>query len=689
MKVSLQNVMIHWQHFSRTGAKEIVVRAVSTHRRVGGKELDGFNGNVVRKLIRNEEMEPRKIFKKEDKGSLLTKQKEKLKAFMPSKRFNIMNGSLPLKTKDLKFDSQSAVNKFFREEFYRCNAGNIADMMHTTVKVSRKSMEPSYLRGHLLTVAGKLETFEAIDWTFREIATITYGLQCSNELDVGVAEMMTVVINAAKYGLTEKLPLRPQDVSMMLLGLQRMNNKQIRTRELLSIITSMIDSCADNFDEQNVGNALRGLQRMSSDCVEVRCLLSSLTKKVSNCPNQFSCKAIGNALFGLQSMSSGPIEVQNLLKELTQKVIDCTAEFSSLSVNDCMIGLKCMNGSSMSVRLLLRSLCDKFEISTRILNPQQIGTALHGLREMDDDNDEVCRMISILKNKLLRCPAEVFDIHSICLALSGMQYKNIDRTNVRDIMSNLTAKLLNCKEYLSPQDLSNILYGYSSIKSTLNETENVAVLKILYDNMKAIVYGEDNYFLLPKLDHLKVRDLYTMHQSLSLALLDLSSTLGEKTNNYKSWERTNKFLSDEIGRRVKDGSTYFNRDLDAISSFEVIKLSSLLKNVLEGSDVIIQEHSYFLNTIPCDILLQIPLQNGSVTLTNIQVSFSTKAHPTSNELSSRNTRRKYFLNKNDVSLYVITDSEIHENSEICTRIWLENLISNSKAQNNNCKNFEN
>ena len=679
--------MIQWQHFSRTGAKEIIVRAVSTHRRVGGRELDGFNGNVVGKLIRNEEMEPRQIFKREDKESLLTKQKEKLKVFMPSKRFNIMNGSLPLKTKDLKFDSQSAVNKFFREEFYRCNAGNIADMMHTTVKVSRKSMEPSYLRGHLLTIAGKLETFEAIDWTFREIATITYGLQCSNEVDIGVAEMMTVIINAAKYGLTEKLPLRPQDISMMLLGLQRMNHKQLRTRELLSFITSMIDSCSDNFDEQNVGNALRGLQRMSSDCVEVRCLLSSLTKKVTNCPNQFSSKAIGNALFGLQSMSSSPIEVQNLLKELTQKINDCTAEFSSQTVSDCMIGLKCMNGNSMSVRLLLRSLSDKFEISTRCLTPLQIGTALHGLREMDDDNEEVCRIISTLKNKLLRCP-EVFNIHSVCLALSGMQYKNIDRTDVRDIMSNLTAKLLSCKEYLSPQDLSNILYGYNSIKSSLNETDNVAVLKILYDNVKAIVYGEDNYFLLPKLDYLKVRDLYTMHQSLSLALLDFSNIIGEKTNNYKSWERINKFLAEEITKRVKDGSTYFNRDLDAISSFEVIKLSSSLKSILEGSDVIIQEHCFFLNTLPCDILLQIPLQNGSVALTNIQVSYSTRIHPTSNEISSRNTRREYFLNKNDVPLYIITDSEIHENSEICTIKWLENIISNSKAENNSCKNLE-
>ena len=271
-----------------------------------------------------------------------------------------------------------------------------------------------------------------------------------------------------------------------------------------------------------------------------------------------------------------------------------------------------------------------------------------------------------------------------------MQYKNIDRTDVRDIMSNLTAKLLSCKEYLSPQDLSNILYGYNSIKSSLNETDNVAVLKILYDNVKAIVYGEDNYFLLPKLDYLKVRDLYTMHQSLSLALFDLSNTLGEKTNNYKSWERINKFLGEEITKRVKDGSTYFNCDLDAISSFEVIKLSSSLKSILESSDVIIQEHCFFLNTIPCDILLQIPLQNESVALTNIQISYSTKTHPTSNEISysSRNTRRDYFLKKNNVSLYVITNSEIHENSEICTIKWLENMISNSKAENNSCKNLE-
>lgn len=673
-------ISLHWHHISHTRVKENIVRAVSTHRRVGGKELDGFNGNVVKKLIRNEEMEPRKLYKKVDRESLLSNQKEKLKVFMPSKRFNITKGSLPLKTKDLKFDSQSVVNKFFREEFFRCTAGNIADMMHTTVKVSRKNLEPSYLREHLLTVAMKLETITLSDWTFRDIATITYGLQCSKERDVGVAEIMTVIINAARQGLIDKLPLRPQDISMMLLGLQEMSHKQSRTREVLSIITSMIDGCSDNFDEQNVGNALRGLQRMSSDCSEVRCLLSALTNKARNCPNQFSSKAIGNALFGLQCMSSGSMEVDNLLRELTLKIQSCTAEFSAQTVSDCMLGVKSMGGNNAAVRSLLKSFGDKFEASTRCLNAQQIGTALYGLRDMDDDNEDVCRIITVLKHKLLRCPEE-FDVHSVCLALCGMQCKNTNNADVRTILSDLTSKFLISKEFLSPQDLSNVLCGFNSMKSVLSETENVAVLKILYDTAKGFVYGEDNYFLTPKLDFLKFRDLFAIYQSLSLALSDIGGVLEEKTNNYKSWERIHRFLGEEVTSRRQDGNTYFNRELDATSPAEVTKLTSSLKNVLEGSDVTIQENCYFQDVIPCDILLQIPLENKSVAFINLQVNYGSDALVDYTDI--RTARRGKFLNKRSVLVYDIRDSKIRESGDSNIVKYLKSIIRKSRSVDGN------
>ena len=672
-------ISLHWHHISHTRVKENIVRAVSTHRRVGGKELDGFNGNVVKKLISNEEMLPRKLYKKVDMESPLSNQTEKLKVFMPSKRFNITKGSLPLKTKDLKFDSQSVVNKFFREEFFRCTAGNIADMMHTTVKVSRKNLEPSYLSGHLLTVSRKLETLAPSDWTFREIATITYGLQCSKELDVGVAEIMTVIINAASQGLADKLPLRPQDISMMLLGLQEMSHKQPRTRELLSIITSMIDSCSDNFDEQNVGNALRGLQRMSSDCSEVRRLLSALTNKARNCPNHFSSKAIGNALFGLQCMSSGSLEVDNLLKELTQKVMSCTAEFSAQTVSDCMLGVKSMRGNNIAVRSLLKSLGDKFEASTRCLNAQQTGTALYGLREMDDDNEDVCRVITILKHKLLRCPEEIY-VHSVCFALCGMQCKNTNNADVRTILSDLNTKFLSSNEFLSPQDLSNVLYGFNSMKSVLSETENVAVLKILYDNAKGFVYGEDNYFLTPKLDFLKFKDLFAIYQSLSLALSDIGSVLEEKTNNYKSWERIYRFLGEEVASRRKNGNTFLNRELDAISSAEVMKLTSSLKNVLEGSDVTIQENCYFLDAIPCDILLQIPLENKCAVFVNLQVNFGSDSLVDYTDI--RTARREKFLNKHGVLVYDIRDSKIRHSSDSNIVTYLEGIIRRSRSVDN-------
>jgi hypothetical protein len=107
-------------------------------------------------------------------------------------------------------------------------------------------------------------------------------------------------------------------------------------REILSALLPLVRSCKEPLKAQEVSNALFGLQGMSSEHEEVRGMLSALVPKVCSCQEHLTEQSIGNALYGLQGMSSGLKETQDLIDAV---VLNYFLQLESISVQSISMGL--------------------------------------------------------------------------------------------------------------------------------------------------------------------------------------------------------------------------------------------------------------------------------------------------------------------------------------------------------------
>jgi hypothetical protein len=93
-------------------------------------------------------------------------------------------------------------------------------------------------------------------------------------------------------------------------GLQNMNSNVL---EVLTVLVTMIKSCSDHLDAQEVTNALYGLQNMNGDAVEV---LVAMTPEVRECAVWDDDQCLGNAFFGLQGIDDRVDQVTALFQAL-------------------------------------------------------------------------------------------------------------------------------------------------------------------------------------------------------------------------------------------------------------------------------------------------------------------------------------------------------------------------------------
>ena len=671
------------RHFASTRCCPLIGgRCRTLVNKTGGRELDGFNGNVIKNLVLHSETVSRtKISFLAKKDDILRKQTQALKRFIPQPIFGKIKSSA-LKTKDMKFDNVHEVNRFILDHLSRCSTGNIADLMHISVKVTKKSKKISYLKVHLPVIASKLKTFSAAGWKFRDISTIIYGLQCFSEDDDGLIDILSLMTDLAAQGIAENQQLKSQDISMLLLGIQEMSSTVEAVPKLLSVITKMVSSCGDNFDEQNIGNALFGLKNMTNDCEEVKSLLSAITIKILGSSAEISSQAVNNSLLGLQNMNSDCTEVRALISALAIKIKQCKPELSTQALSNSFYCLQGMSDDSPEICELLSALTIKAKQSLKHFNSQEIGNAIYGLQRMGANSSEVRDVLFILLTKLKYRKGDMTG-HAVCDSLYGLQGMNNSCPEVKELLSALIIQIQDCRDELNENDISNALYGLLDLFEIITKEERISILNVLFQNVNRIVYVEDS--ILPNLHKLKIKDLVKLHESITFTLIKLSKIL--KQNHYKSWEKINRFLADEITLRRRDGCDYY--DQKNIKTKSEIKLNSLILKLYNDGDVLVKSNNYLFDLFRCDFLFKIPTSNMadkdqiSTSILNIEICDSTRIknkNDNNNNHQKHCVRRDQYLHSKGITVVRVESSSILSMNEEELETWITRILSNAKSQ---------
>ena len=276
--------------------------------------------------------------------------------------------------------------------------------------------------------------------------------------------MLGIAVELLKLSREKNVPFIEIGISRMLYGLQKLSSDSPEVRDMLSVLSDIIDNCEERFGAQSVGNSLYGLQSMSSEYVEMRTLLASLAVKVADCHTTLRAQHVGNALYGLQSMSSEHIEVRMLLDILAVKVSNCQETLNAQAACNALYGLQNMNSEHIEVRTLLVALAVKVADCEERLGAQTVGNALYGLQNMNSKYPEVRSLLSVLTDKVKDCQKKLGAQH-VGNALYGLQNMNSEHIEVRKLLGALAIKVKDCQETLCVQVVSNALYGLQSMNS--------------------------------------------------------------------------------------------------------------------------------------------------------------------------------------------------------------------------------
>ena len=650
--------------------------------KAGGRELDAFNGNVVKNLILHSETASRtKTSCLARKADTMRKQKQELKRFIPQPIFGKIKASA-VRTKDMKFDNVHEVNRFILDHLSRSSTGNVADLMHISVKVSKKSKKMSYLRVHLPVIAAKLKTFPAADWNFRDISTIVYGLQCFKVDDDGVIDILSLMCTLVEHGINEKQLIKSQDVSMLLLGLQKMCSSREEVSKFLSLITIMVTGCDDHFNEQNIGNALLGLQSMTNNSQGRESLMLSLAKKIHESPSEMSSQAVNNSLLGLQGMRSECTGVRAIISALADKIKECRPELSSQALSNSFCSLQGMSSDCVEVQNLLSSLTFKAKHSVRNFDSQEMGNALYGLQRMRTDSVAVRDALSALLIKL-KFRKEDMTGHAICDSFYGLQGMNSDCTEVKELLSALARQFQNCKDKLSSRDVSNALYGLQDLGGVIRKEDHILILSVLFENVNRIICGEDS--IIPNCNGLVFNNLIKLHEAITLIQSNLPTIL--KQNHYKSWEKINRFLADEITLRRRDGCNYYDQNNDDTDAEK--KMNSMIGRKFNSSNISMKSNEFLFDLFKCDFLFKILVpdiveKEKIITLIlNIEINDSTRIiDKNSNKNYDKNycLRRDQYLRSRNIVVVRLESSFILSITVEELEEWMKRTLANVQTQ---------
>ena len=317
---------------------------------------------------------------------------------------NLVKTNLQLETEiDYIFKAQhisrALLSNFVMNSLINLDSHRLAHLMRVTGKLT-KGRRDMLLRYYMPAISARLKMLSTKSWNFKSISCIIFGLQRMNESDDGILdilETMTEISDETAKGT--QLPL-PQNIYMMMLGLEKNHCTEKETKNFLKLIVKMMKSCKSDFEAHHISGCLFGLQSTTSDGSDVLEILSTLTEKINECTNDFIPQNVSGALYGLQGMRGDEPVVLALLVALETKIHTCQREFTPKDVAYSLHGLQRMSSDHIEVRNILRALEPRIKSCTEPLDSMYVSEAMVGLERMSSDCPEVLAIIRALTPSL-------------------------------------------------------------------------------------------------------------------------------------------------------------------------------------------------------------------------------------------------------------------------------------------------
>jgi hypothetical protein len=241
----------------------------------------------------------------------------------------------------------------------------------------------------------------------------------------------------------------------------------------------------------------------------------------------------------------------------------------------------------------------------------------------------------------------------------------------------LMLKVVHCKDRLTPGNISRALYGIHWMEGMLTGKEYRSVLEFFYENINRITFGKDG--ITPQLDALILENLLALHESITFSLPQLEKAL--RLNHYKSWEKINRLLADEVTSRRRGGCDYFTPK--GKHSEPEKKINGVAVRICEGSEVMVKSNEYLFDLFKCDLIFKMPVadmldptQTSALTL-NIETDGMTHTQ-NKNRIFCR--RRDQFLMSKGVVVVRIDSASVTSMSSLELEEWMRSEFSKAKSQ---------
>lgn len=400
--------------------------------------------------------------------------------------------------------SRVLIKDFVANSLIDCSSAALAHLMRVSGKQT-KHRRDKLLRFYLPAIALRIKMLSTKRWSFHDIANVVYGLQRMEEKDDGVLDILSLITAIADETATgDQVPL-PQNISMLLQGLDKIQGREKESKELLKVVVKMINSTDSVFEPHHISSSLFGLQSMSGDRREVRDIISALTEKVKESTGVYNSQNIGQALYGLQGVSTSHPEVLTLLTALEVKIRESEEAFTPKNIHHSLHGLQLMSSNHVEVRNILRVLAPRFKKCETNLTCHEVAAAVVGLQGMSSNHMEVIDIIKAVTPLFMEVIAtpvvtkgikavvtqekkdlesdpqsaapRVLDALDVKYVLSGLRRMNSDSEDVRALLKALGPHLLASTQALNSYQLEYAFGGIRELSSSRSEVR--AVLKIL------------------------------------------------------------------------------------------------------------------------------------------------------------------------------------------------------------------
>ena len=375
-------------------------------------------------------------------------------------------------TANMSFRSQIAVDNFIKGQLRLCEKSNIADLMSTSAKVSKKNNRDIYVKKHLPAIAARLKAITDTPWKFRDASAVIYGLMYLDEDSPGVIDILTamtpVIHQIARFGYNY---VDVEDVPMLFQGLQRITSKKIETLNMISSLVLLLKACKKSSTSREISDTIYGLMMMSSGSAQVRELMVVLGDRLKECKGELSAKDCVSVALGMRNMSCEHIEIREICSTLATKVKSCTGDMSSQNFSNIIACLPEANSDYTEVREQLSAVLLKEKQCIEPFKSKSLSSAVRSMKGMSSDRREVRSLAGSLAAKIRKNDEEWSSL-SISMVLIGMQ-RMTDCPETLELLSAIVVKIRNLKIEMESQQIGDCLYGLQDMTDKSTAIRNV------------------------------------------------------------------------------------------------------------------------------------------------------------------------------------------------------------------------